>query len=96
MSLYCGQPRGPRKSDPEQNFKNPLGSFFRIQLGSMCAKFQLSSSKTVGGDRGDGRTDGRTDDAPLPLYVHVANFKSNQKSTSPLHFVRFAHSARGG
>jgi len=32
-----------------QNFKNPLCSFFGINMKSLYAKFQLSSFKTEGG-----------------------------------------------
>ena len=64
---------------PRYNIKNPLCTFCRIHMMSLCAKFQLSSFKTEGGDRGDrrtdGRTDGQTDGRHTPtLYVHTRDF----------------------
>jgi len=62
MALSCVQPQGSPNSAPQC-----------IQMLSLCAKFQLSWSKTVEEDRGDIRMD-RQMTAPVPLYVNMAKF----------------------
>jgi len=58
-------------SAARQNFKNPLGNFFGINMRSPYAKFQLSGFKTQGGVCIDGCTDDTF--SPLLTYMGACN-----------------------
>ena len=80
---------------PRYKIKNPLSPFFRIHMMSMCAKFQLSSFKTEGGDRGDRWTDRQHPPTPIRaqdfLCIKISKLLHSLRSLASL-----VHSVRGG